>query len=109
MRLIKIIFTAAVALAATIASAQGLKVTAELDSTVMTQGYCTDLRVRVLGTADAHTVDWPKEGGQLAGVDVAKISADTADLGNGRRETTYTLTLQQIGRASCRERVYVLV
>lgn len=94
MRLIKIIFTAAVALAATIASAQGLKVTAELDSTVMTQGYCTDLRVRVLGTADAHTVDWPKEGGQLAGVDVAKISADTADLGNGRRETTYTLTLQ---------------
>ena len=57
MRLIKIIFTAAVALAATIASAQGLKVTAELDSTVMTQGYCTDLRVRVLGTADAHTVD----------------------------------------------------
>jgi len=44
MRLIKIIFTAAVALAATIASAQGLKVTAELDSTVTTQGYCTDLR-----------------------------------------------------------------
>lgn len=87
---------AALLLAATTAgaSAQNLKVTAELDSVLMTQGYCTDLRVRVLGPADARTIDWPEAGGQLGGVDVTSVSHTSEDLGNGRRETVYTLRLQ---------------
>ena len=94
MKLSKIILTAAIALTATGMSAQDLKVTAQLDSTVMTQGYRTNLHVTVLGPADASLVAWPEKGGQLGGVDVADISHQTTDLGNGRRETIYTLTLQ---------------
>lgn len=95
MRFAKTISVAAAALiAASTASAQPLKVSAELDSTVMTQGYRTALRVTVLGASDAVPVDWPEKGGQLAGVDVFDISSTTEDLGNGRRETVYTLTLQ---------------
>ena len=76
------------------AGAQALKVTAELDSTVMTQGYRTDLRVRVLGSSEAVPVDFPQKGGQLAGIDVFDVSSVSEDLGNGRRETVYTFTLQ---------------
>ena len=95
MKLTRIILAATIALAAgTQARAQALKVTAQLDSAVMTQGYCTDLRVTVLGPADAMPVGWPEKGGQLGGVDVADITSTAEDLGNGRRETTYTLRLQ---------------
>ncbi|MDE6541535.1 MAG: BatD family protein [Muribaculaceae bacterium] len=95
MKLAHIIITVALAFASALATqAQGVKVTAELDSAVMTQGYRTALRVRVLGPADATPVQWPEKGGQLGGVDVADISSQASDLGNGRRETVYTLTLQ---------------
>lgn len=95
MKLAHIIITVALAFASALATqAQGVKVTAELDSAVMTQGYRTALRVRVLGPADAMPVQWPEKGGQLGGVDVADISSQASDLGNGRRETVYTLTLQ---------------
>lgn len=89
------IFAAAL-LAATAATAGAveLKVTAELDSVLMTQGYCTDLRVRVLGPSDARTIDWPQAGGRLGGIDVTSVSQTSEDLGNGRRETVYTLRLQ---------------
>jgi len=94
MRLTKIILLATLAAAPLTAGAQGLKVTAELDSALMTQGYRTNLRVRVIGPADAQTIDWPQKGGQLGGVDVTEIRSESNNLGNGRRETTYTLTLQ---------------
>lgn len=76
------------------AGAQALKVTAELDSAVMTQGYRTGLHVRVLGPSDAVPVDFPQKGGQLAGIDVCDVSTTAEDLGNGRRETVYSFTLQ---------------
>lgn len=76
------------------AAAADLKVSAELDSVLMTQGYCTDLRVTVLGPEDARTIDWPEAGGQLGGIDVTSVSHTSEDLGNGRRETVYVLRLQ---------------
>lgn len=98
MKLTKIILTAATAIAISAATAQArpsaLSVKATIDSTLMTQGYRTALRVSVIGPVDAHTVEWPKKGGQLAGVDVTEISCDTADLGNGRYERMYTIMLQ---------------
>lgn len=95
MNIARHIFAAALlTLAAGSAGAQSLKVTAELDSVLMTQGYRTDLHVRVLGPADARTIDWPEAGGQLGGIDVTAVSHKSEDLGNGRRETVYTITLQ---------------
>ncbi|MDE6285386.1 MAG: BatD family protein [Muribaculaceae bacterium] len=76
------------------ARTEAVTVRAELDSTVMIQGYRTALRVTVLGPEDAHTVDWPRKDGQLAGIDVVDVSCDTTGLGNGRLEQVYTIMLQ---------------
>ena len=73
---------------------EAVTVRAELDSTVMTQGYRTALRVTVLGPEDARTVDWPRKDSQLAGIDVVDVSCDTTGLGNGRLEQVYTIMLQ---------------